>query len=242
MAKIIMVDDLMQQMDSFSSQKDVAKFIKKYRKDMHLEMIMVNYAEELIKNKKYDTAILIFLEMIQNKYIKYISDEVTVWFRLGEYYINNGEIEKAKEFLIRICNNYENYEESFEFRGLTSAWEKVKHYVENDVKPSISINNDLQDDEPMTDTELLDLFIGEMASGGIHAYLTNYGNRLEETLAAAKRNNKPLTVELLELIKTKYFNGEMPNKIEAIENKIFDNDWWFEEEYDEYYYKIELEY
>lgn len=242
MTKIIMADDLMQQMDSFSSQKDVAKFIKKYRKVMHLEMIMVNYAEDLIKKKKYDTAILIFLEMIQNKYIEYISDEVTVWFRLGEYFINNGEIEKGKDYLIQICNNYDNYEESFEFRSLTSAWEKVKHYVENDVKPSISVNDDSQDNEPMTDTELLDLFIEEMASGGIHAYLTSYGNRLEETLAAAKQNNKTLTVELLELIKTKYFNGKMPNKLEIIENKIFDNDWWFEEEYDEYYYRIELEY
>ena len=35
--------------------------------------------------------------------------------------------------------------------------------------------------------------------------------------------------------------GKMPEKIETIENIIFKNDWWFEEEYDKYYYEIEKE-
>ncbi|MBP3677192.1 MAG: hypothetical protein J6I97_02485 [Agathobacter sp.] len=50
-----------------------------------------------------------------------------------------------------------------------------------------------------------------------------------------------MTVELLELIKTKYFNGDMPKEIETIEDIVIKNDWWFEEEYDQYYYEIEKE-
>ena len=96
MAKTVMVDDLMQQMDEFSSQKDVAKFIKKYKSLDYLGIIMINYAEELIAKNKYDTACLIYLEIDENKNLKYISDEVTLWFRLGEYYINKGETEREK--------------------------------------------------------------------------------------------------------------------------------------------------
>ena len=45
---------------------------------------------------------LIYLEMAENKHLKYIYDDVTLWFRLGEYYINNKEIEKGKAYKSRI--------------------------------------------------------------------------------------------------------------------------------------------
>ncbi|MBR5246729.1 MAG: hypothetical protein IKV25_05095 [Clostridia bacterium] len=241
MAKIIMIEDLLAQMDGFVTQKDVAKFIKKYKSADYLGMIMINYAEELITKNKYDIACLIYLEIDENKYLKYISDEVTLWFRLGEYYINKGEIEKGKEYLINLCNEVENYEEALGFRGLSANWQKLKPYVVDEIKPSLTLNTDADEDEPMTEDELLELFLEEMASDGLHAYLTSYGHRLEETLAAAKNKEKPLTAELLELIKTKYFKGKMPKKLETIENRIFKNDWWFEEEYDKYYYEIEKE-
>ena len=47
MSKVVMLDDLMEQMRNFKSQKDVAKFIKKYRSVDYLPMIMMNYADEL---------------------------------------------------------------------------------------------------------------------------------------------------------------------------------------------------
>lgn len=241
MAKIVMVDELMEQMNEFKRQDNVAKFIKKYRNLDYLAMIMINYAEELISKNKYDTACLIYLEIDGNKNLKYISDEVTLWFRLGEYYIRKGEIEKGKSYLIKLCNEVENYEESFGFRELTDEWQKLKPYVVNEIKPSLIINADTEDDETMTDDALLELFLEEMGSGGLHAYLTYYGHRLEETLDAAKRKEKKVTVELLELIKTQYFKGKMPTKVETIENIILKNDWWFEEEDDKYYYEIEKE-
>lgn len=241
MSKIVMIDDLMEQMSNFKTQKDVAKFIKKYRSLDYLSMIMINYAEELISKNKYDIAILIYLEIDGNKRLKCISDEVTLWFRLGEYYINKGEIEKGKAYLIELCDEIDNYEESLGFRELTADWQKIKHYVAGEIKPSLVTIKDTEEDESMTDDELLNLFLEEMASDGIHAYLTSYGHKLEETLAAAKRQEKTFTVELLELIKTKYFKGKMPKKLETIESKIYKNDWWFEEEYDQYYYKIEKE-
>ena len=45
MDKIIMVDDLMEQMDDFKNQKDVSKFINKYKSADYLGTIMINYAE-----------------------------------------------------------------------------------------------------------------------------------------------------------------------------------------------------
>ncbi len=240
MSKTIMIDDLMTQMDDFTSRKDVAKFIKKYRSVDYLGMIMINYAEELIAKNKYDTACMIYLEIDENKNLKHISDEVTLWFRLGEYYINKDEIEKGKQYLINLCDEVENYEEALEFRDLSVNWQKLKPYVVGEIKPSLIINSGT-DDEPMTDDELLELLLSEMGSGGIHAYLTSYGHLLERTLEMARSKEKPITVELLELIKTKYFKGEMPEKLSAIENIIDKNDWWFEEEFDQYYYEIEKE-
>ena len=241
MAKIIMVEDLMAKMNDFTSQKDVAKFIKKYKSLDYLDMIMINYAEELIAKNKYDTACMIYLEIDENKNLKYISDEVTLWFRLGEYYINKGEIEKGKQYLINLCNEVENYEEALGFRDLSANWQKLKPYVADEIKPSLILNTDTDEDELMSEDELLELFLEEMALGGLHAYLTSYVHRLEETLAAAKNKEKPLTAELLELVKTKYFKGKMPKKLKTIENRILKNDWWFEEEYDKYYYDIEKE-
>ncbi len=241
MAKIIMIDDLMEQMSNFKSQKDVADFIKKYRSVEYLPEILMNYAEELLSKNERDTAYLIYFEINENKHLEYVYDDITLWFRLGQYYINNDEIENGKEYLIKICDEVENYEESLGFRELTAEWEKLKPYVVDEIKPSLVTLEDTEDNKSMTDDELLELFLEEMASGGIHSYLTCYGDRFEETLSAAKRKEKSVTVELLELIKTKYFKNEMPKKLEKIENIIDKNDWWFEEEYDQYYYEIEKE-
>ena len=71
MSKIIMVDDLIEQMDNFKCQKDVAEFIKKYKSVEYLPMIMMNYAEVLRRNNKYDTANLIYLEITENKHLEY---------------------------------------------------------------------------------------------------------------------------------------------------------------------------
>ena len=241
MAKVIMVDDLMEQMDNFKSQNDVAKFIKKYKSVEYLPMIMMNYADELRNKGKYDIANLIYLEIVENKHLKYIYDEVTLYLRLGEYYMNNGEVEKGKSYLISLCDEVDNYEEAIEFRELTAEWQKLKPYVVDEIKPSLVTMNDTDEDEFVPDDELLDLFLSEMASGGIHAYLTNYGYLLERTLEMARSKEKTVTVELLELIKTKYFKGDIPQKLTTIENIIDKNDWWFEEEYDQYYYQIEKE-
>ena len=237
MSKNIMVDDLIEQMNNFKSQKDVAKFIEKYKSVEYLPMIMMYYADELRNKSKNNIAILMYLEMAENKHLKYIYDDVTLYLRLGEYYINKGEIEKGKSYLIKLCDEVENYEEAIGFRELTADWEMLKPYVVDEIKPSLVVGKD----EIVADDDLLELFLEEMASGGIHAYLTSYGHLLERTLKMAKSREKLATAKLLELIKIKYFNGKIPKKLTKIENIIDKNDWWFEEEYDQYYYEIEKE-
>lgn len=57
-------------------------------------------------------------------------DGVTLFLRLAEYYFEKGEIEKGKEFLIRLCTKTSlNYEDSIALRDMTEIWDKYKHYV-----------------------------------------------------------------------------------------------------------------
>ena len=119
--------------------------------------------------------------------------------------------------MISLCDEVDNYEEAIEFRELTAEWQKLKPYVVDEIKPSLVTMNDTAEDEFVPDDELLELFLSEMGSGGIHSYLTSYGHLLERTLEMARLKEKSITVELLELIKTKYFKGEMPQKLATIE-------------------------
>lgn len=244
MYKMFLSDKLIEEMRAFKSQKDVEKFIKKNRSIEHLPMALMDYAAELWSNNNYESAMMIYMEMDGNKHLPYVYDDVTLGLRLGKYYIENGEIEKGKTYLLNICNEYSNYEESFSFRELTDEWLKVKPYVADQIPASlITMGDEAEaiDNASMTDDELLELLLEEIGSGGVHSYLTSYGHRLEETLAAAEHNGKTITVEFLKMIKTKYFGGKMPEKLEKINEIIFENDWWFEEEFDQYYSHIEDE-
>ena len=98
MSKNIMVDDLIEQMNNFKSQKDVAKFIEKYKSVEYLPMIMMYYADELRNKSKNNIAILMYLEMAENKHLKYHIE----FFRKGfnaivKLWLEGGCIETPEE-------------------------------------------------------------------------------------------------------------------------------------------------
>lgn len=148
---IIDVNDIIMGLNSITSEKELSNFFKKYRKVQYLDIIIVNYAEELINISDYEKGIMIIKGIYESKYINHISDDITVYIILAQYYIENGDIEKGKKFLINIANQtVDNYEESLDFRGWLDTWNKYKHLVKDEINEPIF----LTDNEILSDDEL----------------------------------------------------------------------------------------
>lgn len=116
-----------------------------------------------------------------HKHYKSIADDVTIYLRMAEYYIETGETEKGIEYLIKFCTEtVSNYEEAIEYRELTAVWEKYKHLVAGKVPESKVIEGDnpippekctmqigdilnLADDEMLTE---LSAHLNEMSANG----------------------------------------------------------------------------
>lgn len=66
-------------------------------------------------------------------------DDVTYYLRNAQYYIEMGDLELGKSYLVKLCcETVDNYEESIGFRELTHVWDKYRHLVEGKVPASIS--------------------------------------------------------------------------------------------------------
>ena len=108
----------------------------KYRKYFGTGDYLINLAEEYYYPQGDYLAGLTIIKTV-HKHYKNIADDVTIYLRMAEYYIESGEMEKGIEYLIKLCTEtVTNYEESIGFRGLTAVWEKYKHLVEGKVPPS----------------------------------------------------------------------------------------------------------
>lgn len=134
--------------DKYKNDKDAEKLANrlshcasKYKKYFGTGDYLINLAEEVYYPKGDYSAGLSIIKVV-HKHFKYIADEVTVYLRMAEYYIESGDIEKGVEYLIKLCTEtVDNYEESIEFRGLTSVWEKYNHFVKGMVPPSKVFNS-----------------------------------------------------------------------------------------------------
>ena len=170
MKDFVILDDLLAELEKCHTQKDLDNFIKKHRDVQMIGDLIINVAEEKIKAGDYDTGILYILSVYESKYLN-VYDDVTIYLRLAEYYIENGETDKGKDFLKRLCNEtVDNYEEALEFRNLKPVWEKYKHLVQGCVNPPVSLNNDADEDIP-TPEKLLEELLEEICSGGFDARL-----------------------------------------------------------------------
>lgn len=113
----------------------------KYKKYFGTGDYLINLAEEEYYQKGDYLAGLSIIKVV-HKHFKYIADELTIYLRMAEYYIESGETDKGIEYLIKLCTEtVSNYEESIGFRELTSVWEKYKHLVEGKVPPSVVCNS-----------------------------------------------------------------------------------------------------
>ena len=134
--------------EKYRADKDAEKLANrllgsalKYRKYFGMGDYLINLAEEEYYAKGDYLAGLTIIKTVY-KHFKNIADDVTVYLRMAEYYIENGETEKGTEYLIKLCTEtVSNYEESIGFRELTTVWEKYKHLVEGKVPPSVVCNS-----------------------------------------------------------------------------------------------------
>ena len=240
MKKFVLLDKLLAGLQKCHTQKETEKYIKKYRNVQMIGDLIINAAEDKIKAGDYDTGILYILSVYESKYIDDY-DEVTVFLRLAEYYINNGDTEKGKAFLIRMCNEtVDNYEEALKFRNLFKVWKKYKHLVEGRVKTPVSLDNEENKEVP-TPEELLEELLEEVCSGGFDTYLSYHSKYFYETIRAAEILNKPNAVEVLRRVAKRFPDGKIPDSPEKTEKLIIDNKLDFEKEDDFFYKNVEKE-
>lgn len=134
--------------EKYKEDKDTEKFANrlsssalKYKKYFGTGDYLINLAEEEYYSKGDYLAGLSIIKVV-HKHFKNIADELTIYLRMAEYYIENGETEKGTEYLIKLCTEtVDNYEESIGLRELTAVWEKYKHLVEGKVPPSKVYNS-----------------------------------------------------------------------------------------------------
>ena len=134
--------------EKYKTDKNIKKFKNaltiialKYKNYYGLGDCLINLAEEEYYAKDDFSAGLTIIKVV-HKHFKNIADELTIYLRMAEYYIENGETDKGIEYLIKLCTEtVDNYEESIGFRELTSVWEKYKHLVEGKVPPSVVCNS-----------------------------------------------------------------------------------------------------
>lgn len=134
--------------EKYKADKDVEKLANrllgsalKYRKYFGTGDYLINLAEEEYYPKGDYLAGLTIIKTV-HKHFKNIADDVTIYLRMAEYYIETGETEKGVEYLIKLCTEtVSNYEEAIGFRELTEVWGKYKHLVEGKVPPSEVCNS-----------------------------------------------------------------------------------------------------
>lgn len=173
--------------ERYKVDKDIKKLEKKlslipskYKKAFGTGDYLINIAEEKYFVKGDYLAGITIIKTV-HKHFKNIADDVTVYLRMAEYYIEKGETEKGIDYLVKFCTEtVSNYEEAIAYRALTAVWEKYKHLVDGKVPPSevcnggnpippeectMKINEilNLDDDKILTE---LSIHLNEMSANG----------------------------------------------------------------------------
>lgn len=100
---------------------------------------LIYIGEKLIDSGDYTAGILLIQTACTR--FKHIVNRVTLYLRMAEFHIEKGNTKIGIDCLIKLCTQtVDNYEESIEFNGLTSVWEKYRHLVAEIVPKPLSTN------------------------------------------------------------------------------------------------------
>lgn len=171
--------------EKYRTDKDIKKFANrllgsalKYRKYFGTGDYLINLAEEEYYPKGDYLAGITIIKTV-HKHFKNIADDLTIYLRMAEYYIEEGRTEKGTEYLIKLCTEtVTNYEEAIAHRNFTAVWEKYKHLVAGKVPES----KVLESDNPLP-PEKCTVQIGEILSLTDDEMLTELSNHLHEMSA-----------------------------------------------------------
>ncbi len=119
--------------------KNLLIIAKKYHNYMGIGDYLLTLGEEYISNNDYLAGVT-FIKIV-DEYYDYVANTTLLNLRMAEYHIENNEIEIGIEYLLKLCSDVSNYEESIGFNELTAVWEKYKHLVKDKVPASVTINS-----------------------------------------------------------------------------------------------------
>ena len=158
---------------------DLLILAKEYHNCMGIGDYLLALGEDYISNNDYLAGIT-FIKIV-DKYYGFVANTTLLNLRMAEYHIENNEVETGTEYLLKLCSDVSNYEESIEFNELTAVWEKFKYLVKDKVPASVAFNSratplkpedcSMKIDEIFSSphSELLDLLsthLGELSANG----------------------------------------------------------------------------
>ncbi len=117
-------------------EKELSAFSEKYKNHLGIGDLLINLGEDFYKSGQIEAGQVFMLTV--DKYFDDCFDITTLSLRCAEYYI-----EKGTQYLINMCNETSNYEESVAIRELTDVWNKYKHLVEGKVEKSVVVNGEI---------------------------------------------------------------------------------------------------
>jgi len=110
---------------------------RQYHSNYSLSMHFSNMGEELFRSGKWEEGMAFIRTALTD--FDDVADEVTLYLLSAQYYIEQGEVERGKEYLIKLCTETaSNYEEAISFNGLDDVWEKYRYLVEGQVPASFT--------------------------------------------------------------------------------------------------------
>ena len=224
----------------FYIEQECKSLMRRFKDTMQIPSRLSEIAIQLFNNKKNVECAVRIMKYLETTGMQYVADEITLYMLLAKYYIDNGNIERGKHYLVRIATNTsENYEDSLSFRDLLDTWNSYKHYVNGEIPPSkrLNIAQDEEDLDPLGEIELL---LMEVGSGGFSYYLYYYGDHFNKMYNAVKEIGATKTVLILEDVKKQFPNGIIPensNERKTLIDNLEDSGVSFERE-DERFYDI----
>lgn len=122
--------------DLIQLKKDLDNLTTDYKEYFGCGDYLIKIADELIAQGDYDAGLIINKTVLEH--FDCIADDVTLYLRLAECYLEKGDEKMGTEYLILLCTETaDNYEEAISFRELDDVWQKYKHLVENKVPASL---------------------------------------------------------------------------------------------------------
>lgn len=117
------------------------------------------------------------MEQLQQKYA-HVANKTMHYMKLAQDSLEQGDMEHGRMYLILLCTETSNYEESIAWNGLTPLWEQYRHLVEGLVPPSVKS----MDAQPMC-PEQCTMQIGDILALPADEILTELSAHLNEQSA-----------------------------------------------------------